>query len=133
VAFVIAMAIGGIAGLSGAALADAETWIAASLVALGLVVVLDRKVLSRRPASAAAVAVAFVMAFGCAHGNAHGLEIPSTAGPVSFASGFLAGTSLLHLAGMAVGHLSERWPVVAGPVRIAGLFAAAVGCGMLIR
>jgi len=131
--FVMAMAVGGTFGLNGWVLLNAEVWIAVSLVLLGAVVAVDPARRSAMPVFAAAMAVAFVAVFGGAHGNAHGLEIPTTARPLSFAVGFLIGTALLHLVGLAFGKLPGRWPWIATPVRIAGAFAMALGGGMLMR
>lgn len=132
-AFVMAMAAGGIAGLSGFVLTQAEQWIAASLIALGGVVALNRAALARHSTLVSTAALAFAMSFGAAHGNAHGLEIPEVAGPIGFAAGFLSGTSLLHLAGVGIGMLSDRWIAVSVPVWIAGVFAVALGGGLLVR
>jgi urease accessory protein len=62
-----------------------------------------------------------------------GLEIPEAAGPIGFAAGFLSGTSLLHLAGVGIGMLSDRWIAVSVPVRIADVLAVALGGGLLVR
>ena len=131
--FVVAMAVGGAFGLSGWVLPNAEVWIAASLVVLGAVVFVDPTRRAALPVFAVVISVAFVAVFGGAHGNAHGLEIPTTAQPLSFAVGFLLGTALLHLVGLAMGKLPGRWPWIAAPVRIAGAFSVALGVGMLMR
>ena len=73
------------------------------------------------------------MAFGAAHGNAHGLEIPSTANPIAFTVGFLVGTAGLHLAGVIAGMSARRHQLATLFMRMAGVFTAALGVGILAR
>ena len=131
--FVAAMCVGGILGLNGIVLPRAELWIAVSLVALGLMIASGGAVSPAGRKLPFWVAAVFVMTFGAAHGNAHGLEIPATAGPVAFTVGFLIGTTALHLIGVSVGVAAIRhyWEAVA--MRMAGVFTAALGLGLLAR
>jgi urease accessory protein len=46
-------------------------------------------------------AMALVGVFAIFHGHAHGAEMPIDASGLDYAAGFIAATSLLHLAGVA--------------------------------
>lgn len=127
--FVVLMGFGGLAGSNdlGIEIWIVEAAIALSVIALGLVIALDR----RLSTSLAMVAVAF---FGFFHGYAHGLEIPEIARPVVYATGFLLGTALIHLLGVLIGDISRRYKrgrtvlrtVGASFVLIGGLFIAGI-------
>lgn len=127
--FVVMMAVGGLAGSADLGIGSrvVELAIAFSVVALGSVIALDR----RLSTSVAMGAVAF---FGFFHGYAHGQEIPDIARPVVYASGFLLGTALIHLLGLLIGDVSRRYArgrlvlrAVGGVfVVIGGLFVAGV-------
>nr|WP_272212137.1 HupE/UreJ family protein [Marinicella sp. W31]MDC2878042.1 HupE/UreJ family protein [Marinicella sp. W31] len=93
--FVITMGIGFALALTGFHLPFVEPAILASVVGLGLLVALAVKVPT--PVSAAVVAV-----FALFHGFAHGSELGG-AGAMSFGLGFMAGTALLHAAGVGLG------------------------------
>jgi urease accessory protein len=93
-AFLGMMALGGLAGLSGAAL-PSELGIALSVIALGILVAL-------RIAPSALIAVALVGSFAVFHGHAHGAEAAG-ASAYAYVTGFLLGTALLHLVGIALG------------------------------
>lgn len=94
-AFVVTMGIGFALALSGVSLPFVEPAILASVVALGLMVALAVKL----PASASAAVVAVFALF---HGYAHGTELGG-AGAATFGLGFIAGTALLHAAGVGLG------------------------------
>jgi urease accessory protein len=133
ISFVASMALAGIAGLNGLVLPRSELWIAVSLVALGLTISTGGAMGLRGRRIPTSLAGLFVMIFGAAHGNAHGLEIPSTASPAAFTVGFLVGTTGLHLAGVAAGLSALRNRVSAFVLRMAGVFTAAMGVGLLAR
>ena len=73
----------------------------------------------------------FVGLFAIFHGHAHGAEMPALASPVLYALGFLTGTAVIHLLGVALGiimqHLSRKLPLL----RLSGGVIALVG-GYLI-
>jgi len=119
VVFPLVMAFGGALGVAGIEVPAVETGIALSGVVLGLLVALA----VRAPLWVAAVIVGVFAIF---HGHAHGTELPDAANPFAYAVGFVTGTGLLHLAGIALGF------VVALPkgdwiVRAAGVAIAIVG------
>lgn len=123
VAFPMVMACGGFLGLVGIPLPGVEAGIAASGVALGLVVAAE----ARPPARVAALLVAFFAVF---HGHAHGAELPAGQSALAYSLGFVVATGLLHAAGIAVG-LVHRLP--AGPVALRALGAVvAFGGGVFL-
>ena len=73
-----------------------ESGIAASVLALGLLIALSLQL-------PAALSVAITALFGLLHGYAHGLELPQSAAPAEYALGFLAATATLHLSGVTLG------------------------------
>lgn len=123
-AFPLVLAAGAALGMAGVALPAVETGIALSGVVLGLLVATA----TRAPLG---VAAAIVAAFAVVHGHAHGAEIPEAAGPLAYGLGFVAGTTLLHLLGVALGALSLA-PRGRDVVRGAGVTVAAVGGAFLL-
>jgi urease accessory protein len=121
VVFPLVMAFGGVLGIVGVPLPGAEIAIAASAVALGLMVALA----ARPPLW---VAAAIVGAFAIFHGHAHGAELPAGADAATYFIGFVLATGLLHLTGIAFG-LMVRWP--AGRIGVRGAGAAIAGVGIV--
>ena len=123
VVFPLVMAFGGALGILGVPLPAVETGIALSGVILGLLIAFA----VRAPVWVAAVIVG---AFAIFHGHAHGTELPQQFNAYGYAIGFVIGTGLLHLAGIAFGALtrSEAGRVA---VRGAGGLIAAVGAAFL--
>lgn len=122
VIFVGGMLFGGLLGFDGVAIAYLETGIAASVLALGLLVAA-----AARPPVALALGITGL--FGLAHGMAHGLELPEMSSPAAYAIGFVLATSTLHAAGYAL----ARWfPIKAAVLtRVLGLASAGAG-GVLL-
>jgi urease accessory protein len=98
IAFPLLMVVGGVLGIAGIPLPFVDTGVAVSVVVLGLAILAGWR-------APLAVAVAIVAAFGLLHGHAHGSELPGSAAPAAYAAGFVVSTGLLHLAGIAIGHL----------------------------
>jgi urease accessory protein len=96
-----------------------EAGIAASVLALGLLVSLSLRL-------PAALSMGITAVFGFLHGYAHGLELPSSAHPVTYALGFLMATAFLHVSGVT---LSRRFAVLAKGL---GVGIAAIGGYMLL-
>ncbi len=92
-AFVGAMVGGGLMGMAGLELPQAELAILLSVAALGGLVALQ----SRLPLLASAGVVALFAVF---HGHAHGTEMPEAAQPLLYGLGFAVSTALLHVAGI---------------------------------
>ncbi|MCU4652363.1 HupE/UreJ family protein [Roseibacterium sp. SDUM158016] len=123
VVFPLVMAFGGALGVMGVPLPAVETGIALSGVILGLLIAFAVKA----PIWVAAVIVGLFAIF---HGHAHGTELPEAFSPYGYAVGFVVGTGLLHMAGIAFGLLtrSETGKLA---VRGAGGVIALVGAAFL--
>lgn len=123
-AFLAAMVAGAIAGMSGAALPQAETGIAVSVVVLGVAAAL------RAAPSLLAGAVACAI-FGVFHGHAHGAELPLGAASAVYGAAFIATTAALLGLGLVAGQYLARSPRAVLP-RIAGGAVAASGLLFLV-
>lgn len=110
--FVAVLAAGGAIGLAGVPLPQVEGVIAISVLLLGLVIAVERRV----PVAFAMVAVGFFALF---HGHAHGGEIPDGVLATAYVLGFVLASAVLHLAGVGLGRLVQS-------TRIRGLLGA--GC-----
>ncbi|TLY53400.1 MAG: HupE/UreJ family protein [Gammaproteobacteria bacterium] len=116
--FLCVMALGATFALNGVAPFEIEAGIAASLLALGLLVISAR----RLPVASAATLTGLFALF---HGAAHGSELPGLADPFGYTGGFLAATAMLHVFGVAIGVLMQRRaPALA---RITGAATAVAG------
>ncbi|MCA0998461.1 HupE/UreJ family protein [Alloyangia pacifica] len=124
VTFPLVMAFGGMLGATGVPLPGIEIGIAASGVVIGLAVLFA----ARPPLTVAAIVVAVFAIF---HGHAHGAEMPGAVHPLAYAGGFVIGTGLLHLAGIAFGMLT-RTKLGTLAVRGAGGVIAAFGAVFLV-
>ncbi len=91
-AFISAMIVGGLLGMSGIVLPFVETAILASVLVLGGLAVARVKM----PVWSG---MAIVGLFALAHGFAHGAEIPALANAWNYGAGFVAATSLIHALG----------------------------------
>lgn len=120
IAFPLMMAVGALFGIIGVPLLGTEYAIALSAVVLGFVVCLRL-----RPPVWAAITIVGV--FAVFHGYAHGLELPPAANPLSYASGFVLSTGLLHLAGIGIGELARRVPRAQLVAQLSGGAIALVG------
>lgn len=99
--FVVAMTLGAALGRAGLHVPGLEPAIAASVLALGLLVATA----ARLPLAASAALVALFAAF---HGLAHGAEMPAGATALGYGLGFVLATAALHAAGLALGLLTAR-------------------------
>ena len=118
-AFVAVMALGASLALAGIALPLVEPGIAASVLALGLLVAFA----VRLPLAAAAGLVAV---FALLHGHAHGSELPMIGSAASYVAGFVAATALLLALGIFVGR-TLRSPAV----QFAGACVALSGVALI--
>jgi urease accessory protein len=117
------MAFGGALGVMDIPVPAVETGIALSGVVLGLLIAFA----VRAPIWVAAVIVGVFAIF---HGHAHGTELPEAFSPYGYAVGFVVGTGLLHMAGIALGFLTKSEPGKMA-VRGAGGVIALVGAAFL--
>jgi urease accessory protein len=118
--FVTVMALGGFLGLIDIGIPVTELGIAISLVILGLVIAIER----RFPILVAMIGVGFFAIF---HGYAHGAEVPETATPFLYAFGFLIGTALIHITGVAIGDISRHYERGKVALRVGGGLIALIG------
>lgn len=95
-AFVAMMGAGGALGMLGVNLPGVEAGIAASVLALGLLIAFS----ARLPVAAG---MALVGLFAVFHGHAHGAEMPGVAAPWLYVLGFIFSTALLHGVGLGAG------------------------------
>lgn len=124
--FVLVMAIGGGLGVAGVDVPFVELGIALSVVVLGAVVAFGVK-------APLAVAMGLVGLFAIFHGHAHGTEMPLDASGLTYGLGFMLGTALLHLTGLAAGYaigaLGNRYGNAI--VRGSGAVIALAGVGIV--
>ncbi len=100
VVFPLVMAFGGALGVIGVPIPAVETGIALSGVILGLLIAFAVKA----PLWVAAVLVGIFAIF---HGHAHGGELPEQFSAYGYAVGFVIGTGMLHVVGIALGFLTK--------------------------
>jgi urease accessory protein len=101
--FVAAMGVGGAAGMAGLGIDGAETFVAASVAALGVLLVLSPTARDHPTLMVPLLGVTALF-----HGLAHGSELPDSAHPALYAVGFLLSTAGLHAAGVGGGLVIER-------------------------
>jgi urease accessory protein len=65
------------------------------------------------------------------HGHAHGGEMPELAQPFAFATGFMAGTTVIHLVGVCIGLLFAQLRRGDAFLKITGLGMAGSGLWFL--
>lgn len=118
--FVGVMAIGGLLGATIPGFGLVETGIAISVIFLGAVIAVER----RLPILVAMIAVAFFATF---HGYAHGNEMPDTARPFVYAGGFLTGTALIHILGVFLGDIPRHYKIGKVVLRIGGAVITVFG------
>ena len=119
VAFPMVMALGGMMGLLGIPLPGIEYGIAASMILLGAVVMMEL----RPPLALAAALVGFFAIF---HGHAHGTELPPGQSGLLYSLGFVMATGCLHGVGISIG-LVHRWNWGQRAVRAAGAIILLAG------
>jgi len=122
--FLSVMAVGGLLGAAGLSIPFVAPAIVASVLVLGALVAAA----VRLPLVASSLLVGLCALF---HGHAHGAEMPATVAGLSYGTGFLLATGLLHGAGIGLGLLAQqvggaRW------IRWAGGATAALGISLLI-
>jgi urease accessory protein len=123
-AFANMLVLGALLGLQGMGGAVVEPMVAASVLALGLLV------LTRQGMNAAASMV-LVGGFAVFHGLAHGAELAATGDAVAAVAGMFVTTIALHFSGVALG-----WSLRAANVwatRATGAAVAASGMALLMQ
>lgn len=123
VAFPLLMVFGALAALAGLPVPVVEPGVAFSVLALGACVAAHW----RAPTPLALALVGF---FGFLHGYAHGSELPASAAPAAYATGFVLASGLLHATGIGIGLLQNvrRGEAI---LRVLGGCAGLAGLAML--
>jgi urease accessory protein len=122
-AFVGVMLIGGALGMAHVPVPFVEPAILASVVALGLMVMLAVDV----PVWAGA---AIIAAFAVFHGHAHGSEVAENVSGIEYMAGFALATATLHLTGIGFAQLMTR-AQLRPAIRVAGALCVVIGAGMI--
>lgn len=127
VSFVVMMAAGGALGIAQIGLPYVETVIAASVVILGFAIASNVPL----PVIGAMALAGFLAVF---HGHAHGAEMPVDVTGAEYAAGFMLATTLLHIAGIALGLSITRIVNQAAAARVCQVGGSAMtlaGLGLL--
>lgn len=120
--FLSTMAAGAALAMLGVAVTAAESWVAGSVLAAGLLV-------WRNPHLSSTLAVALVGLLALAHGYVHAAELSDGGGALAYSAGFLLTTAMLHGLGIAFGLLAAVRLKMLGAGF--GLLCAGVGLGLL--
>ncbi|CAI8739805.1 HupE/UreJ family protein [Methylocaldum szegediense] len=121
--FMAAMVLGGALGAFGVEVAGMESAIAASVLALGLLLLAKVRL-------SGVLASLIVGLFAVAHGYAHGLEMAQNTAFTAYAGGFVIATGALHILGIVLGRCLLPAP---GMYRIAGGAASVFGIALLAQ
>ena len=126
-AFVGGMVVGAALGILQFTVPYTELGIAASVLMLGMGIVVAHRGMSPWPIS---LLIAF---FGALHGYAHGIEIPRSASPALYTLGFLISTSVLHIFGMLIGEVASMQEWLRRGLRFTGGAVTASGVAFLLQ
>ena len=126
-AFVGGMVVGAALGILQLTVPYTDLGIAASVLMLGLGIVLAHRRMSAWPITA------LIALFGALHGHAHGVEIPKSASPAFYTLGFLISTSVLHICGMLIGEVASMQPWLWRGLRLTGAAVTASGVAFLLQ
>ncbi len=123
--FVLVMLGGGILGINDIPIFSVELGIALSVLALGIAIAADKKL-------SPLLAMVFVGFFAIFHGHAHGTEMPYLSKPMFYAGGFVLGTAGIHIAGVVIGVIAERFRHGVGLLRYVGAGITGIGFHLII-
>ena len=99
--FMLVMALGAILGMTGISFSGIETAIAATVMAMGVLLVISLPI-------SAVVRTGLVAIFALMHGLAHGAELSGQSG-LHVLAGMLLATGLLHAAGLLLSSQQLKW------------------------
>jgi urease accessory protein len=119
-AFLSFMIFGGILGINGVALPMVETGIAVSVLLLGGIIAVSKKL----PTS---LAIACVALFAVFHGHSHGTEMSSIANPAFYTAGFILSTAMLHTFGVLLGYYAKKTSFSLQLLKTSGLAMSLAG------
>jgi urease accessory protein len=120
--FLAMLFVGALGAIAGVVLPQAESGVAASVVVLGVMLLMLRH-------TGIATGLAMVGLAGVFHGYAHGAELVAGQSFVVYAAGFLLGSAALHGLGFGAGTVLQRLPVWVG--RSVAAFISASGLVLL--
>lgn len=100
--FPLAMVADAALALGGIGFPLVEPMIAISVIILGALVLAGAS-------PPLAMSAPLISVFALAHGHAHGSELPAGGDMAGYATGFIGATVILHLTGLFLGLLSQRW------------------------
>ncbi|RDV04487.1 urease accessory protein UreJ [Undibacter mobilis] len=128
IGYVLAMMAGVAVHLMGASLPGAELWVAASVIALGLV-------LATRRALGVGAALAIFAAVGLLHGYALGESIYGAEPTplIAYLAGLAIIQSAIALAAMSIARLVTRRVAEPSPLRLIGAGIAGVGLAIFVQ
>jgi urease accessory protein len=118
--FVSIMGGGALVAIAAIPLPAVESGVAASVLALGLLVAFA----IRLPLAAGMLLAG---AFAIFHGHSHGVELPAMVSPWVYVAGFLLATGLLHASGIAAARVLD-----VERLRIAGACVALAGTALIV-
>lgn len=119
--FVAMMGIGYLLGRVDLGLGSGVEWgILASVIVLGTLIAAGRTV-------PLGLVFGGVAVFAVFHGYAHGAETPDIADAAVYAVGFLSGTAAIHLLGVLIGAIAERYERGPAALRVLGGVIALLG------
>lgn len=118
--FVSFMLVGGLLAIIGVGMPMVETGIALSVLLLGALIALDKRI----PEGGAMLCVAVFALF---HGHAHGTEMPSIVHPTLYVIGFVLSTAVLHITGVLIGHYARKKNPALSALRYAGVGMSMAG------
>jgi urease accessory protein len=127
ISFVFVMMLGGIIGMTQALpLFGTEQLIIASNIILGSFIFFG----TRLPIVWSSLLIG---AFAVFHGYAHGMEMPENAQGLQYALGFLIATSSLHLIGIGIGLVVQRYQQRVNVFRMIGALSVVLGLTVLAQ
>ena len=122
-AFLSFMACGAGLALAGLTIQGVETGILTSVLIVGLLLSVSRRLPSL-------LVIGLLAGFAVLHGFAHGLEMPLATAPVDYALGFLLATAILHGIGLGLGAMLNYHRF---GLRISGYITSGLGLYLLFN
>jgi len=123
--FVAIMLLGGILSMNGIHIISVELGITLSIIVLGIAIASAKKLPNF-------IAMYLVGIFAIFHGHAHGTEMPHLAQPILYALGFIAGTAIIHIAGIIIALALQKLKSGQQTLKLVGAGIAGVGFYLLL-
>lgn len=122
--FLATMVLGSMIAMQGQPFVFVEVAIALSLLLIGSLLVLRQR---KAPLWCALLASVFALA----HGIAHAVEMPVSASPAAFMSGFVLSGAMVQFLAVGLGMYAQRFPALASFPRLVGLLMAGLGLHLI--